>query len=325
MLLETAAFSSFPRAVSSLPVIEEVFEAAGLPIPPGPAPREIVLEAVRDAQRDGASGRTDTATDDALAVCATPGAIVSVLAVSADQALVIVTDAKGEQRVSRDDSPSARRRKSRWDDDVMRSGSESRRLGRDTSGRRDMPAQSDPLCATPPRRATECMTPTQHALADGAAYRSSIIDVHVLLTAGDEVLLTLRRDRHPDFDRRWQLPCGKVRRDESALVGAVREAHEEVGVRIDPAHLRHVHTMHITNIGDASRVGLFFSTPVWHGEPENREPQNCSAVAWFPLNALPTPMVDFTHAALQAHREGVAFAVFDWGRRRGTRHQMEDT
>lgn len=43
-VIEAAAFSGFPRAVSSLRKIEEVFTARQIPVPPGPAPRELLLD-----------------------------------------------------------------------------------------------------------------------------------------------------------------------------------------------------------------------------------------------------------------------------------------
>ncbi|MFE0100526.1 carboxymuconolactone decarboxylase family protein [Streptomyces sp. NPDC059009] len=43
VLLETAAFAGFPRAVSALPTIEAAFRGADVPLPPPPAPREVAL------------------------------------------------------------------------------------------------------------------------------------------------------------------------------------------------------------------------------------------------------------------------------------------
>lgn len=74
------------------------------------------------------------------------------------------------------------------------------------------------------------------------------------------VLLSRRRDRNPVFDGLWHLPSGKLDAGESVLDAATREAEEEIGVRIDPADLRHVHTMHVNGSGPEPRLGLFFET-----------------------------------------------------------------
>ena len=140
-----------------------------------------------------------------------------------------------------------------------------------------------------------------------------LIDVHVLLVQHDRILLTQRRDiDHPAFDGRWHLPSGKLDADESALEAAAREAEEEVGVLIDPADLVHVHTIHVNGSGPEPRLGLFFATERWAGEPTNREPEKCSAVRWFPLAALPERLIDYPASGINAYRNAESFSVKGW-------------
>ncbi|GAA3858558.1 hypothetical protein GCM10022243_25270 [Saccharothrix violaceirubra] len=139
-----------------------------------------------------------------------------------------------------------------------------------------------------------------------------IIDVHLLLIRDNHILLTRRRDTDPRFDGRWHLPSGKLDAGESVLYAACREAHEEVGVHIDPAHLRLVHTLHVNGSGLEPRLGLFFEALRWTGEPTNREPDKCSAVDWFPLDALPDDLIDYPAAGIDAYRTGIAFSAHGW-------------
>lgn len=81
-----------------------------------------------------------------------------------------------------------------------------------------------------------------------------LIDVHVLLVRDDDILLTRRRDTNPLFDGLWHLPSGKLDAGESVLDAAVREAKEEVGVHVDPADLRLVHTLHVNGSGPEPRL-----------------------------------------------------------------------
>ena len=53
--------------------------------------------------------------------------------------------------------------------------------------------------------------------------------VKCVLTNGDDVLLV----RHTYGDREWDLPGGRIRRDEPPANTARREMHEELGVLID--------------------------------------------------------------------------------------------
>ncbi|MEU4744130.1 NUDIX domain-containing protein [Actinosynnema sp. NPDC023658] len=139
-----------------------------------------------------------------------------------------------------------------------------------------------------------------------------LIDVHLLLVRDGEVLLSLRRDADPLFDGQWHLPAGKVDAGESVLAAAVREAREEVGVHLDPADLRLVHTLHVTAPGLEPRLGLFFEARRWTGTPVNREPDKCSGVDWFPLHALPDPLIDYPAAGIRGYLAGTAFGMLGW-------------
>ena len=44
-------------------------------------------------------------------------------------------------------------------------------------------------------------------------------------------------------------------------------------------------------------------------EPVNREPEKCSELGWFPLDALPDDMVAYCRAGLEAYRAGHRFAL----------------
>jgi 8-oxo-dGTP diphosphatase len=140
-----------------------------------------------------------------------------------------------------------------------------------------------------------------------------LIDVHVLLVDDDgKLLLTQRRDPNPAFDGLWHLPSGKLDAGESVLAAAVREAEEEVGVLIQAADLRHVHTLHVNGSGPEPRLGLFFEARRWLGEPTNREPDKCSAVRWFALDTLPAQLIDYPAAGIHAYQHGVPFGIQGW-------------
>ncbi|MFF2394849.1 NUDIX domain-containing protein [Nocardia sp. NPDC058114] len=138
-----------------------------------------------------------------------------------------------------------------------------------------------------------------------------LVDVHVLLIRGDEVLLSLRRSGD-EFDHRWHLPSGKVEAGESAAAAAVREAAEEVGVDIDPTALRLFHVAHVTALGRDARLGLFFRVESWRGEPFNREPDKCYALQWFPLTELPADLIEYSALGLAALNSTATYSEFGW-------------
>ena len=140
--------------------------------------------------------------------------------------------------------------------------------------------------------------------------RVAVIDVHLLLVRGDEVLLSKRRGSYGDG--MWHLPAGKLEVGESVVAAVVREADEEVGVGIVEADLRFVHVVHARGEGVEPRMGLFFEVRRWVGEPVNREPDKCYEVAWFRRDRLPDNVIPYPLAGIRGYLDGVAFGVFGW-------------
>ncbi|WP_342670873.1 NUDIX hydrolase [Pseudonocardia acaciae] len=138
-----------------------------------------------------------------------------------------------------------------------------------------------------------------------------VLDVHILLVRDGQILLSRRRGGYGDG--MWHLPSGKTDMGEPADRAVVREAHEEVGVIIDPDDLRFVHALHVQHPDEEPRLGVFFEATRWRGEPTNREPDKCSAVRWFPLTALPDWTIPYPAAGISAYLAGVPFGVFGWG------------
>lgn len=125
--------------------------------------------------------------------------------------------------------------------------------------------------------------------------------------SGPEVLLQLRR--HTGYrDGHWACgAAGHVELGESALEAAVREASEEIGVRIDPVELRALTVMHRTHGNGRpvdERVDFFFLGDRWEGEPTRLEGDRSADLRWFPLNALPAPVVPHESAVLTALARG---------------------
>ncbi len=134
-------------------------------------------------------------------------------------------------------------------------------------------------------------------------------DVHLLLLDGDRVLFG-RRENTGYEDGAYHVPSGHLEADESVVQALIREAKEEVGVSIKPEHVKFSHVMH--NSSSGGRVAFFFTVCEWEGEPDNREPEKCSELRWFPLNALPDHMIDYCRMALANVAAGSAFSVYGW-------------
>jgi 8-oxo-dGTP diphosphatase len=131
-----------------------------------------------------------------------------------------------------------------------------------------------------------------------------------------EVLLQLRqgtgyRDGH------WAAAAaGHVEADESVLAAACREAAEEVGVKIEQDDLEPLTTMHRTHANHDpidERVDFFFGCHRWGGEPRLLEAAKAADIGWFPLAALPEPVVPHERYVLDGLREGTLPAITTFG------------
>ncbi|MBD8870656.1 NUDIX hydrolase [Nocardioides donggukensis] len=108
---------------------------------------------------------------------------------------------------------------------------------------------------------------------------------------GTEVLLQLRQNTG-FMDGHWAAAAaGHVERGETAYDAAHREAAEELG--ITGLTLEFVTAMQRTRGGEPidERIDFFFTARRWTGEPRITEPDKSAALGWYPLDALPDPVV----------------------------------
>lgn len=120
---------------------------------------------------------------------------------------------------------------------------------------------------------------------------------------GTEVLLQLRGDVDYMSGHWAAAAAGHVERGETAYDAVRREAREELG--LDDVEVRFEFAMQRTAGGEAidERIDFFFTARSWVGEPRITEPEKCADLGWFPLDALPQPVVPHELHAL-AHLGG---------------------
>lgn len=120
-----------------------------------------------------------------------------------------------------------------------------------------------------------------------------------------EVLLQLRRNTGYMDDHWAAAAAGHLERGETAYDAARREAREEIGV--GDLDLGFVTSMQRTQHADPidERIDFFFTARSWTGEPRIIEPAKCAALSWFPLDALPEPVVAHERFVLERLGTGV--------------------
>ena len=141
----------------------------------------------------------------------------------------------------------------------------------------------------------------------------AVMAVYLLLEREGKVLLLLRQNTgYHDGD--WSMPSGHVETGELITEAMIREAEEEVGIRLQKEDLEFKHAMFRgTHDATGERADYFFAAKNWEGEPENREPHKCVEIRWFPKNELPANIIPHIKLALKSIERGIAFSEYPAG------------
>lgn len=138
----------------------------------------------------------------------------------------------------------------------------------------------------------------------------------LLLDGSGRVLLQLRQGTGWR-DGFWaSAAAGHVEAGEPVHAAACREAAEELGVVIAPADLVPLTAMHRTaptGLEVDERVDFFFTCRRWTGEPRTMEPARSADLRWWPLDALPDPVVPHERLVLDGLRAGGPPAITAFG------------
>jgi len=107
-------------------------------------------------------------------------------------------------------------------------------------------------------------------------------------------------------DGQYDLIAGHVEKNERVADAAIREAHEEAGIRIQKDDLELVHVLSLVrNDGDAEY--FYFRALKWEGEPIANEKQKSDGYGWYDSdetrNIEVLPVV--AHALKQIHEKNL--------------------
>lgn len=139
---------------------------------------------------------------------------------------------------------------------------------------------------------------------------AEIVDVHLILLREGRVLLARRADTGY-ADGLLHAPSGHVEDGEDVRTAVIRETREEIGLDLAPDDLEAVLVMQHRAPDASARTGWFFLARQGRDAPEpvNAEPDKCSEIGWYPLDALPDDMVAYCRAGLDAYRAGHRFLL----------------
>lgn len=116
--------------------------------------------------------------------------------------------------------------------------------------------------------------------------RFAVIPAVYLVLIRNKHILLLRRLNTGFEDGNYSLIAGHVDESEGPTGAVIREAQEEAGIQVYPDTLTLAHVMYRKK-PEEERIDFFFIAKTWEGDPQNREPEKCDDLSWFPLDNIP--------------------------------------
>lgn len=96
---------------------------------------------------------------------------------------------------------------------------------------------------------------------------------------GNKILFS-RRYNTGFHDGEYSLPAGHLEGNETLISAMVREAEEEIGIKLKPENLKLAHVLYRKEPNE-ERINFFFIAENWGGKPKIMEPHKCDDLKWF--------------------------------------------
>lgn len=139
----------------------------------------------------------------------------------------------------------------------------------------------------------------------------ALVAVHLLLIKDNQVLLS-RRFNTGYHDGDYSVAAGHVEMGETSTEAMIREAEEELGIKIRPDDLKFSTIMHRYSDDKSERMDFFFSCKTWAGKETICEPNKCDDLKWVDIGKLPDNTIDYVRRGIECYQQDVKFIEFGW-------------
>lgn len=150
----------------------------------------------------------------------------------------------------------------------------------------------------------------KHMLAE----KFKIIPTVYLILMKDNKILLSRRYNTGFHDGEYSFPAGHLTENETLIQAIIREAKEEIGIKVNPEDLKLIHVIHRKKEKDREedRINFFFIAKKWAGAPKIMEPYKCDDLDWFPFNKLPKNIIPYIRQTIESFKNNVFYSEFGW-------------
>ena len=129
--------------------------------------------------------------------------------------------------------------------------------------------------------------------------------VHLIFIKDNRVLLQKRKNC--SFSGMFSLPGGHIDGNERIISGAIREAEEEIGLKLKHKDLK-LGTIFHTNYGNNEYIQFYYICRNWDGEIINKEPERCERLEFFELDNLPEETLPIIKIGIHNALNNISFA-----------------
>ena len=129
----------------------------------------------------------------------------------------------------------------------------------------------------------------------------SIVAVNLLLIDPENRALLLKRCNTGYDDGKYSMVAGHPGGNEALLDAVIREASEEVDIKLVENNIQFKMVIHRKSEtqADPSRVDFFFEARQWNGTIQNKKPGLCSGLNWYTIHDLPKNLTPYIKFALE--------------------------
>lgn len=107
------------------------------------------------------------------------------------------------------------------------------------------------------------------------------------------------------------LPAGHVDEGENVYYAAIREAREELNIKISEENIIDTFVVNRRNKSLLPYFYVYFEINGYEGEIIINEPEKCSELKWCSIEKLPEDIIDFERVALLNNYKGRKFSTID--------------
>jgi mutator protein MutT len=131
---------------------------------------------------------------------------------------------------------------------------------------------------------------------------NNIICVGAIIENEKGKVLFMKRTKNCKYDAdMWSVPAGKVQANETPEEAIVREIREELG--IDSKIVGKIYESKEILDEKKRLTTIAYVCRVVKGEPEIKEPEKCSEVAFFSIRSLPSPLVKRVEKIISVYKK----------------------